>query len=276
MREQTMTGRATVGLLRLRGAHQLTRCIGFSKAVAVPTRRRELPSRNVTLMISFGDHLAVVGDDDERRNVGSFVSGLQSESVVTERVGHQHGMHVELSPLAAYSVFGMPMHSLTNAMVELPAVFGNRSAELVERLAGASGWPERFALLRSALAVRMTNGPEPTAAVGWAWHRLRATNGSVRIEELVKQSGFSHRHLVARFREEVGMTPKSLARVLRFEHSLTMLRQTTAPLAEVAAAAGYYDQAHLNRDFRALAGCAPGAIVGVRSVFSKTIGAASP
>jgi transcriptional regulator GlxA family with amidase domain len=98
----------------------------------------------------------------------------------------------------------------------------------------------------------------------------------VRIEELVKQSGFSHRHLVARFREEVGMTPKSLARVLRFEHSLTMLRQTTAPLAEVAAAAGYYDQAHLNRDFKALAGSAPGAIDGVRSVFSKTVGAAPP
>ena len=260
-----MTGRATVGLLRLRGARpgpggELTRCIGFSKVVAVPTRRRELPSRHVTLMISFGDHLAVVADDDGRRSVGSFVSGLQSESVLSERLGHQHGMHVELSPLAAYSLFGLPMHSLTNALVDLPAVLGRGSAELVERLAGASGWPERFALLRAALAVRMTSGPEPTAEVYRAWHRLRATNGSVRIGELVKQSGFSHRHLVARFREEVGMTPKSIARVLRFEHSLTMLQQTGTPLAYVADAAGYYDQAHLNRDFRALAGCAPGAL----------------
>jgi AraC-like DNA-binding protein len=263
VQEQMMTGRATVGLLRLPAVRpgpggQLTRCIGFSKAVAVPMRRRELPSRHVTLMISFGDHLAIVGDDDGRRNVGSFVSGLQSESVVTERVGHQHGMHVELNPLAAYSLFGLPMHSMTNALVDLPAVLGGGSAELVERLAGARSWPQRFALLRAALAVRMTRGPEPTAAVGWAWHRLRATNGSVRIAELVQQSGFSHRHLVARFREEVGMTPKSLARVLRFEHSLTLLRQTGTPLADVAAAAGYYDQAHLNRDFRALAGFAPG------------------
>ncbi|HEU4947285.1 MAG TPA: helix-turn-helix transcriptional regulator [Kribbella sp.] len=274
MQGQTPTGRATVGLLRLPG-NGVVRCIGFSKAVPVPMRRRELPSRHITLMISFGEPLVVV-DDDRRRSVRSFVSGLQSESAVTERLGHQHGLHVELSPLAAYSLLGLPMHTLTDVLVDLPAVLGSTSVELVERLAGAKDWPERFTLLQAALAVRMMSGPEPTPAVKWAWRRLRATHGSARIGELVQHAGLSHRHLVARFREEVGMTPKSLARVLRFEHSLTMLQQSGTTLAEVAAAAGYCDQAHLSRDFRALAGCTPGTLLGadgvrgVGSDFSKT------
>ncbi len=224
-------------------------------------RRRELPGRHVTVIVSFGDPLVLVGDGGHRRGVGSFVSGLQSEPAITERVGHQYGMHLELSPLTAYSIFAVPMHSLTNALVDLTAVLGNGSVELVERLAAARGWPERFALLQAALAVRVTCGPEPTCAVSRAWHRLRATNGTVRIAELARQSGVSHRHLVARFREEVGMTPKSLARVLRFEHSLTMLQQPGTVLADIAAAAGYYDQAHLNRDYQALAGIPPGALL---------------
>jgi AraC-like DNA-binding protein len=217
-------------------------------------------------MVSFGDPLVLVGPADNRnRYVSSFVSGLQSESALTERVGHQYGIHVELSPLAAHALLGQPMHALTNVLVDLPAALGKGTGQLVERLAGAKNWPDRFALLHAVLAGRIASGPQPTAAVAWAWHRLRATNGSVRVEQLVKQSGCSHRHLVARFREEIGMTPKALARVLRFEHSLNLMRQTGASFADVATAAGYCDQAHFNRDFRALAGCSPSVLIGTRS-----------
>jgi AraC-like DNA-binding protein len=266
----TMTGRATVRLWRLPGVGRgpgelVARCVGFSKTAAVPMQRRELPSRNITLIINFGDALVVVDNDQRRRSLGSFVSGIQSESALTERVGHQHGMHVELNPLAAYSVFGLPMHSLADTVVDLASVLGPAGEELVEHLAGAGGWSERFAVLRKTLVARMTSGPQPTAVVGWAWDRLVATNGSLRIGDLVRQTGVSHRHLATRFREEIGVTPKGLARVLRFEHSLRMLQATETPLAQVAAAAGYYDQAHFNRDFREMAGCTPGAMSHARS-----------
>jgi AraC-like DNA-binding protein len=240
-------------------------------------RRRELPGRHITVILSFGDPLVLIGGDGHHRRVGSFVSGLQSEPAIAERVGHQYGMHLELSPLTAYSLFGVPMHSLANTLVELPAMLGNAGVELVERLAAARGWPERFALLQAALAERVTGGPQPTCAISAAWHRLRATHGTVRIDELARQSGISHRHLVARFREEVGLTPKSLARVLRFEHSLSMLRQRGMALADIANAAGYYDQAHLNRDYQALAGATPGALLAdVAPAVSSPSGQISP
>jgi AraC-like DNA-binding protein len=242
----------------------MTRCAGFSKGFTAPERRRELPSRHISLMISFRDPLMVVGDRGARP-VGSFVAGLQSRAAITERFGHQHGMHVQLAPLRAYALFGVPMAELTDSLVDLPAVLGNGAAELVERLAAAPTWSDRFAILQAALAWRIAGGPRPHRAVAEAWRQLRETNGSVRIEDVVKRSGHSHRHLVARFTEQVGMSPKAAARVLRFEHSVRLLERADTSLADVAAATGHYDQSHLTREVRALAGCSPTELLGKKS-----------
>jgi AraC-like DNA-binding protein len=159
--------------------------------------------------------------------------------------------------LAGYTLFGLPINELTDELVDLPTVLGEGTTRLVESLAAARNWDDAFRELRTALVGRMVRGPQPTPAVAWVWHQLRASHGSARIDHLVERSGVSHRHLAARFREQVGMTPKAFARVLRFEHSLTLLRRDGMSLASVAAAAGYYDEAHMHRDFRAMAAGSP-------------------
>ena len=106
--------------------------------------------------------------------------------------------------------------------------------------------------------------PAPAPEVAWAWRRLRSTSGGVPIRELAQQVGWSHRHLVGRFREQVGLAPKSVARVLRLQRSLVLLERSGESLAGVALAAGFCDQAHMNREFRALAGCTPTEWLGAR------------
>lgn len=92
-----------------------------------------------------------------------------------------------------------------------------------------------------------------------AAHRLLLDReGDVSMRELLELTGWSRRRLAGRFREHVGMTPKALARLARFRHAERLLR---APghrsITSVALTCGYYDQAHLNRDYRELAGCTP-------------------
>jgi transcriptional regulator GlxA family with amidase domain len=107
--------------------------------------------------------------------------------------------------------------------------------------------------------------PPASYELFWAWRRLRASAGRASVGSLARELGWSHRRLIARFREQIGMPPKSVARVLRFERVSDLLRRPAAPsFAEIAQDCGYYDQSHLNRDFRDFAGTTPGAYVAAR------------
>ena len=94
-----------------------------------------------------------------------------------------------------------------------------------------------------------------------AWRQLLRTGGTARISDLAAETGWSGRHLTGRFRTEIGLTPKAAARVIRFDRARHLLISKAADseyrLADLAAACGYFDQAHLAREFRALAGCPP-------------------
>ena len=80
----------------------------------------------------------------------------------------------------------------------------------------------------------------------------------MRVGDLAHDLGCSRRHLTARFREEFGLTPKTLARILRLEQAVGLVAAAGAPAwAEVSAAAGYADQAHLVRDWRSFTGRTP-------------------
>jgi transcriptional regulator GlxA family with amidase domain len=79
------------------------------------------------------------------------------------------------------------------------------------------------------------------------------------IEQIAREIGWSRRHFSQRFRDEVGLTPKSAARVFRFERACGLIKDQRPSLADVALACGYYDQAHMTREWNTLAGCSPSA-----------------
>jgi AraC-like DNA-binding protein len=100
------------------------------------------------------------------------------------------------------------------------------------------------------------DAPAVPRELEWSWRRLLVSDGRVPVASLAEEVGWSRRHLAARFREHVGLQPKALARILRFERAAERLRRG-ADLADAALDSGYYDQAHFNRDFKAFAGVTP-------------------
>jgi AraC-like DNA-binding protein len=241
---------------------------GYVEQTPGPLRRREVPSTHVTVILSFGPAIGV-GDPGaacapaHRRT--SFVAGLHDQPVLTEHGGRQHGIEVRLAPLAAGRLFGVPMDALANQVVALEDLLGRDAERLVEGLYAAPGWAARFALLDGAIGGRLEAGRPPSPGVAWAWGRLRETHGAVPIGALAVELGWSRRQLAARFREQVGIPPKLLARILRFERVVARLVHAPGERwAEVAYDCGYYDQAHLNRDFRAFAGSTPSAFLAAR------------
>ncbi|OLB75141.1 MAG: hypothetical protein AUI14_21795 [Actinobacteria bacterium 13_2_20CM_2_71_6] len=233
---------------------------GYRETTVRPEERREVPHAAITLILNLGEPLVVSG-----RPYASFVAGLHGRPVYTEHPGRQYGIQVDLPPLTAYALLGQPLDELGNAVVGLDDLLGHPATRLVARLAGIPDWAGRFALLDRVLAGRMDRGPRPAPEVGWAWRQLSRTGGRIGVAELTAGTGWSHRHLATRFRQQVGLSPKAYARVLRFQRAVALL--PTRPLAQVADVCGYFDQAHLNRDFRDLAGCTPTTLLGEVNFF---------
>ncbi|SPT57684.1 helix-turn-helix domain-containing protein [Actinomadura madurae] len=235
---------------------------GYWETEAVPTRMRTLPTRTTVVIVNLGPplRLAVPDPGVRDREYGSFVAGMHDGHGMYLSPGGQRGIQLDVTPLGAYTLLGVPMGLLANAAVELPDLLGREAAALVERLADAPSWEARFAILDGFLLRRLDAGPVPDREVVRAW-RLLNEDFAVSVAGIAADVGWSRKHLTNRFREQAGLPPKVMARVLRFRRAVDLLGRG-AGLAEAAFACGYYDQAHLNREFRALSGCTPTELIG--------------
>jgi AraC-like DNA-binding protein len=218
---------------------------------AAPLRRLESPLAGVVLIVSLGPDMEIDG-----RLTASFVAGVWDRPTSTGHRGEQAGYQLYLDLLGARRVLGVPGAELGNRMVDLEDVLGAFGAELTERLGDAADAEERHAVAQRLLAGRVSEDHETAPEVAYALARLQATRGAARVETLAAEVGWSRRHLAARFREAIGLPPKALARVIRVEHAAQRMRAGD-PLGDVAYDAGYADQSHFNREFRALVGCTP-------------------
>jgi AraC-like DNA-binding protein len=246
--------------------------VGYEEWDGVGFLRREMARHGVALVLGFGDGLDVYEGEvgSPRRRLDGFVVGNQMRSSMTGVAGHQLGVQVELSPRGAAALFG-DVSELNDAVLTVEEAFGAAGDRLLERVADTSSWAERLRLLDhefGRLASSSVTGADDGALssdVGWLRRQLAASHGALRVEPLMDETGWSRRHVTERFRRQLGVSPKSYARLLRFEHARALLSELpSAPersVADVAIAAGYYDQSHLTRDFTALAGTTPGAFV---------------
>jgi AraC-like DNA-binding protein len=233
-----------------------------------PVRRREVPWPGVVLIINFGPPFRIT---DPRApltpSYQSFVAGLYDSYVFTEAIGLSYCLQVNLTPTGAHLCFGIPMHQIANRVVSLDDLLGGDTPSLVEQLHECPSWEARFALVDSFLMRRISRAQSPSPHITWAWQQLQRSRPDGRIGFLAQELGWSSKRLIARFREEIGLPPKALARIIRFHRVVGWLDQEEQiHWAELANRAGYYDQAHFNRDFRELAGSAPGEFLSHRLV----------
>ncbi len=199
------------------------------------------------------------------------VAGLHTAPALVTHDGRQSGIQLALTPLGARAFLGMPAAELASIDVEGANVLGRPAAEVRERVLAQPDWAGRFTVLEDFLARRVraaegTGRSSPRPEVSYAWDRLRRSRGAVSVADLAAETGWSARHLGEQFRAETGLSPKAGARVVRFDRARRRLLGSAAGggrvvLAELAAECGYYDQAHLAREFRDLAGCPPSALL---------------
>ncbi|HET9200264.1 MAG TPA: helix-turn-helix domain-containing protein [Dehalococcoidia bacterium] len=226
-------------------------------------RRQTLPLDKVVVILGFESPMTI-GTDRGRRmdSHKAFVAGLTDQPGFYEFGQASSGIQMNMTPLGARLLLDRPMSEVANQVVEVDDLFGTTGPELIERLREAQDWDSAFSLLESFVAARIADARPASPAVAWAWRALAETGGRVSVGVLARELGWSPKHLISQFKEQVGLPPKTMARILRFNRVIGHLDEGDGRnWAEIAGLCGYYDQAHLVRDFKQFAGTTPSRFV---------------
>jgi AraC-like DNA-binding protein len=237
----------------------VSRYAGFCGQDLTPVTHAGLPSRYVHLFISLGAPIEILRMPNSLQRPGrfsAFVCGLQDAPALVRHGGSVELLHVFLEPAGVRVLLGMPAGELATSVFALSDVWGRRrSDELVEQLSDAKSWQGRFDVLDGTFTRALAPLRLPAALLR-AWQGL-AADGELPIDALARRIGWSRQHLADTFRVEFGVTPGTARRIFRFERACRLIKTARPRLADVAAACGYHDQAHMTHEWNTLAGCAP-------------------
>jgi AraC-like DNA-binding protein len=243
---------------RLAGLVKALTC--YSENWPAPVSRRQVATSGAVVFVTWGAPMEVsIGAVSS--SFRAFVAGVGDRPAQTEHAGLQEGVGVHLSALGVSALLGVPGAELANRCVALDEILGHGAETLMDQVSGMARPSRRVKLVEAALAGRLGDAPTLSAEVVWCW-RMLCSHPSAHVADLAAEVGWSRTRLASRFSEQVGISPKRFARVVRFEDARRLVGEGSSSLAEVAARPGYYDQAHLCREVSALAGCTPAELAG--------------
>lgn len=193
-------------------------------------------------------------------NAPSLLIGIRSRFSVMDTAKLRSAMRVVFWPSGVHAFLDTPADAFHNKIVSLDLIWGSMVRALRDRLRDAIHPAEKFKLLEGALLQRLNERSRLSAAVRFALQEFTRRPESTRVRELAREAGLSRRWLAQLFREQIGLPPKVYSRLLRFQNALKQIGSgASVDWAQLALTAGYYDQAHLAREFRDFSGLSPSA-----------------
>lgn len=227
-----------------------------------PLAEKIMPRLNIELMFNLrGEHRVLELDG---RPLGSnhtvgWLSGLQRRYMLIETHHGSHFVAARLKPWGSWRLLREPMREVSCRVPLVNEIWGDAIHRLNELLLAAPNCFARFDLLENHLRQRLDGRVSADAGVVEASRRLRGSRGCLRIETLCRDLGTSRVTLGRRFNEQVGLSPKAYARVIRISALMERLDKLGADdWAMLAEDFGYHDQAHLSHDFQEFCGASPG------------------
>lgn len=230
---------------------------------AVPTaplvREHVLPTGDTHLAFRLGGPALRIfhGAHDAQGEVlgHAVVGGARSCFHIREAGGAGGSVGALLKPGGARALLGVPADALAGRHTPLDALWGPGAARLLDQLHEAGGPHLQLDWLEAVLLARVAQGAAAHPAVALALARLR---GGATVAKAVQATGLSHRSVLTLVRQATGLAPKEYTRVHRLQAVLRAASCADPPgWAQLALQAGFSDQAHFSREFRAFAGLTP-------------------
>ena len=234
-------------------------------------REKVLPTGTMNLIFNFGSpHKVFDKTDNEKFDLcqNSWIAGMQTECFVMEATAETNVVGIQFKPGGAYPFFDFPILELSNLIVEMDLIWGSIADEIREQLFEIDELTEKFKFLEEVLLIKLSSNLYGLNPVRFAVSQVEKTDGFSTIRELSDKVGMSQKHLIHQFHKMVGVSPKLLARIFKFNHVLNTI-DPARPINWVSIAydCNYYDQAHFNKDFMAFSGLNPSTYLQLRHEF---------
>lgn len=187
----------------------------------------------------------------------SFVVGELTRFILLQPTGPVDTMGVRFRPGGAYRFLPFPVGLLTDSFVSTGNIWGRDGEYLEEAVLNARSHQHRQDAVETFLLSRLIDS-EPRRRFDAAVGEVLRSRGQMRVNQIAAAIGCSPRQLEREFRAAAGLSPKALARVIRFQNLLRLAGEDALrQWAGVALDCGYADQPHMVREFRELTGQSP-------------------
>lgn len=217
---------------------------------------RFFPDGNSGMIFHYGDPFIDV--PLQLKHPRSFVYGQISRFHNVISNGRIGILVVVFQPYGAHSLLNIPAHELTDTIISLQDLWGSEINILEESIVHANNNLDRINLIEQFLIKKLRKAPD--VIIEKAVDVVYQHHGLISMGQLTGHMQMNERLLERKFRENIGISPKNFAGTIRLQYFLKLLRNKSADtnLTNLAYECGYYDQAHLIREFRKHVGITPG------------------
>lgn len=190
----------------------------------------------------------------------SFQSGIGGQSQIVRRfiIKNNFGIFgAYLYPFALSQLFSLPATELSNQMLDLKTLMGEKADEINEKIMLVPDNRSRVNILARFLEDKLSKAKKPPPGVFETIRHIIAINGMTSVEDLAKRNFLSTRHFERNFKRFAGFSPKLFSRIIRFQSAASQFGKVEKSLTSIAYDAGYYDQSHFIQDFKSFSGHTP-------------------
>lgn len=232
---------------------------GYNPAHSVD---RFLPDGNVEIIIDLHDAPQYIYDNVTLKEVQAchhvWASGVRTEPISIGSGKAAEMIVIYFKKGRAHPFFPVPMSEISDCVLDADLLWGKRFGYLREKILETKELSRKFVVIEEFLLRQFQSKLDPDPVVEYAVDRIIATPDQISLGKLNDSIGYSQKHFISLFKSQVGITPKAYLRIMRFQKAINEIEEIQkVEWTAIAQDCGFYDQAHLIKDFRAFSGLTP-------------------
>ena len=223
---------------------------------------RFLPDGNVNIVIDLTDYPKYIYDNETLKEIQScrhvWFSGMRNKFITIPSGRDSEMFIINFLKGRSYPFVQMPLYELTDCVVDGELVLTNEILDMREMILEIPSISNKFLVAENFLLKKFQNRLIINPFIEFAVNTIVQSPNQFSIEQISNKVGYSQKHLIKLFKDNVGLTPKGFLKVIRFQKAIEEIAAAKEPSwTGIAYESGYYDQAHFINDFKSFSGFTP-------------------